>query len=79
MFEVVLAWLGNILGGPFIKAALGAYHSTGVGPWFNVVIPLAVAGVVGTFEEIIFRRLFEEAAGFTRIPVLRSVKFPPKD
>jgi uncharacterized protein len=50
-----------------ILAALGVYRVAGTGEWSRVVLPLAVALVIGTFEEIVFRgiifRIAEESLG----------------
>jgi uncharacterized protein len=50
-----------------ILASLGVYRSVGTGEWSKVVVPLAVAMVIGTFEEIVFRgiifRIAEESLG----------------
>jgi hypothetical protein len=50
-----------------ILASLGVYRFTGIGAWPSVIVPLAVASVIGTFEEIIVRRMIfriaEESLG----------------
>lgn len=50
-----------------ILAVLGVYRVTGTGPWSSVIIPFAVASVIGTAEEIVFRgiifRITEESLG----------------
>jgi uncharacterized protein len=50
-----------------ILASLGVYRLGGTGEWSRVVLPLAVALVIGTFEEIVFRgilfRIAEESLG----------------
>jgi membrane protease YdiL (CAAX protease family) len=50
-----------------ILASLGVYRLVGTGEWPKVVLPLAVAVVIGTFEEIVFRgilfRIAEESLG----------------
>ena len=50
-----------------ILASLGVYRLAGTGEWPKAVLPLAVAVVIGTFEEIVFRgilfRIAEESLG----------------
>jgi membrane protease YdiL (CAAX protease family) len=50
-----------------VLALLGVYQVTGIGPWSGIIIPLAVATVIGTFEEIVIRgiiyRITEEYLG----------------
>ena len=50
-----------------VLAGLGVYSFTGFGDWSGLILPLAVALVIGTFEEIIFRgiifRISEEWLG----------------
>jgi uncharacterized protein len=68
----------ELAGGLFVGASLftatlgalavsGVYHSSGIGAWTSVVVPLAVAMVIGTFEEIVFRgiifRIVEKSLG----------------
>jgi membrane protease YdiL (CAAX protease family) len=60
-------------------AGLGIYHSSGVGSWTSVIVPLAVAMVIGTFEEIVFRgiifRIFEKSLGTWISLVISAVIF----
>jgi membrane protease YdiL (CAAX protease family) len=50
-----------------ILASLGVYRLAGTGEWSKAILPLAVALVIGTFEEIVFRgilfRIAEESLG----------------
>ena len=50
-----------------ILALLGVYRFAGIGAWPSVILPLAVALVIGTFEEIVVRgiifRITEESLG----------------
>ncbi|MEI7552707.1 MAG: type II CAAX endopeptidase family protein [Verrucomicrobiota bacterium] len=50
-----------------VLALLGVYQVTAIGPWSGIIIPLAVATVIGTFEEIVIRgiifRITEESLG----------------
>jgi len=61
--------LGALLFGATIAvlASLGVYRLAGTGEWPKVVLALAVAMVIGTFEEIVFRgiifRIAEESLG----------------
>lgn len=60
-------------------AGLGIYHSSGMGSWTSVVVPLAVAMVIGTFEEIVFRgiifRIVEKSLGTWIALVISAVIF----
>lgn len=62
-----------------ILALLGVYRFTGSGGWHSAIVPLAVALVIGTFEEVAVRgiifRISEESLGTWLALIVSAVVF----